>query len=194
MKIYTLIGGVNGVGKSSLSGVLTAEKSDLGTIVDPDKITAAGGGDKLKGGKASVTLINQCLEKGVNFTQESTLSGTLVLRTMRKARKLGYYIRLYYVGVNTSDESLERIRNRVRKGGHDIPEDDVLRRFAKRFDDVAKVLPYCDEARFFDNDNGFTEIGTYRRRDSDDITVTAADVPPWFSQLISFLKKQEGSA
>jgi predicted ABC-type ATPase len=51
MKTYTLIGGVNGVGKSSLSGVLSGESSDLGIIIDTDKITAELGGDKLAGGK-----------------------------------------------------------------------------------------------------------------------------------------------
>lgn len=40
MKIYTIIAGVNGVGKSSLTGVLVGETSDLGVIIDTDKITA----------------------------------------------------------------------------------------------------------------------------------------------------------
>jgi len=40
MKIYTIIGGVNGVGKSSLSGVLLNQRSDMGIIIDTDKITA----------------------------------------------------------------------------------------------------------------------------------------------------------
>ena len=46
MKIYTLIGGVNGAGKSSLTGSLRAERSDLGQIVDPDALTARCGGDE----------------------------------------------------------------------------------------------------------------------------------------------------
>lgn len=44
MKVFTLIGGVNGAGKSSLTGSLKAERTDLGVIVDPDKITAEMGG------------------------------------------------------------------------------------------------------------------------------------------------------
>ncbi|MBO6301477.1 MAG: hypothetical protein J6N15_03460 [Ruminiclostridium sp.] len=47
MKIYTIIGGVNGVGKSSLSGVLAGESPDLGIIIDTDKITAEHGGDRI---------------------------------------------------------------------------------------------------------------------------------------------------
>ena len=48
MKIYTIIAGVNGVGKSSLTGVLVGESSDLGVIVDADRITAELGGDKVE--------------------------------------------------------------------------------------------------------------------------------------------------
>ena len=153
MKIYTIIGGVNGVGKSSLSGVLSAESSDLGIIIDSDKITAEIGGDKIKGVKLAIKIIDDCLNKGINFTQETTLAGVRTIKTIQKARELDYYIRLYYVGVSSSDESIKRIKNRVEKGGHNIPTEDVERRYNKRFEDLAKVLPYCNEVRFFDNEN-----------------------------------------
>ena len=51
MKTYTIIGGVNGVGKSSLTGVLVGKTDDLGVIIDTDKLNAEYGGDRIKGGK-----------------------------------------------------------------------------------------------------------------------------------------------
>lgn len=48
MKIYTIIGGINGVGKSSFTGVLKGSRNDLGQIIDVDKITAQLGGDTLE--------------------------------------------------------------------------------------------------------------------------------------------------
>lgn len=126
MKKYTIIGGVNGAGKSSLTGVLKGECSDLGIIVDTDMITAKLGGEKIAGGKEAVRIISDCLDRGLNFTQETTLSGQRTLRTIISARERDYYIRLYYVGVGSADESLLRISNRVKKGGHDIPADDVI--------------------------------------------------------------------
>ena len=79
MKIYTIIGGVNGVGKSSLTGVLAAESNDLGVIIDTDKITAALGGDRIRGGKEAIKRINNSLKMGINLTQETTLSGSRTL-------------------------------------------------------------------------------------------------------------------
>lgn len=184
MNIYTIIGGVNGVGKSSLSGVLSAENTDLSIIIDTNKITAENGGDRIKGGRIAIERIENCLVKGFNFTQETTLSGVRTLKTIQKARKLNYFIRLYYVGVNSSAESISRIKNRVSKGGHDIPEKDVERRYSKRFEDLAKILPYCDEAIFFDNENGFAEKAEYK---NGSLITKGRKIPEWIKEFNEYL-------
>lgn len=180
MKKYTVIGGVNGVGKSSLTGVLCGIYSNLGIVVDTGSITARLGGDRIKGGKKAVEIIDGCLEKGVNFTQETTLSGKKTLRTVIRAKEKNYCIHLYYVGVNTAEESVLRIANRVKKGGHDIPERDVMRRFEKRFDDLERVLPYCDKVYFYDNENGFAEVGEYR---NGRVILSGEYVPDWIKRF-----------
>ena len=65
---------------------------------------------------------------------------------------------MYYVGLNSMEESINRIANRVRKGGHNIPSDDVKRRFDKRIKSLGSVLPLCDEVIFYDNENGFVKV------------------------------------
>ena len=180
MKLYTIIGGVNGCGKSSLTGALKAERSDLGLIIDVDKL-AAQLGSPVEGGKAAVRKIDECLDKGISFTQETTLSGARTERTIRRAKERGYTIRLYYIGLDTMEESLGRIANRVAKGGHDIPKEDVERRFQSRFADVLRVLPYCDEARFFDNDNGFVEVAEYR---NGELIPRVSNPPRWLLELM----------
>ncbi len=169
MKIYTIIGGVNGVGKSSLTGVLSAESNDLGIIVDTET-------DE----NAAFEHINKSIDMGVNFTQETTLSGVCTLNTIKKAIDHGYYIRLYYIGVDTAEESIKRIRNRVEKGGHNILPEDVMRRYNKRFDDLNAVLPYCSEVHLFDNENGFSEIGEYK---NGKLIFKTDRLPAWAEEL-----------
>lgn len=185
--MYTIIGGVNGVGKSSFTGVLKGQTNDLGTIVDVDKITAQCGGDTLAGGKVAVRLLDDCMEKGVSFTQETTLSGRRTVATAKKAREQGYYVRLYYIGLDTAEESLVRIENRVRKGGHNIAQDSVLRRFSDRYEAVAKVLPYCDHAEFYDNENGFVKIAEYR---NGELMCMGDSRPRWLVELCQYVKSQ----
>lgn len=148
MKCYTIIGGVNGVGKSSFTGSLKAQFLDLGTIIDVDKITFDCGNNAIEGAKKAIQKIEDCLNNGYSFTQETTLSGNKTAQTCKKAKESDFFIRLYYIGLNTETESIERIKNRVEKGGHNIPPETVKARFQNRFESLKKVLPYCDEAVF----------------------------------------------
>lgn len=184
MKQYTIIGGVNGVGKSSFTGVLKGSRTDLGIIIDVDQITAKLGAGALAGGKAALKKINECIDKGVSFTQETTLSGRKTEATAKRCQELGYRVQLFYIGLDTHTESLARIQNRVRRGGHNIPEDDVERRFAGRWEAVSKVLPYCDEAEFYDNDNGFVKVAEYR---NGELIPMGNHRPKWLLELMDYL-------
>ena len=184
MKTYTIVAGVNGAGKSSLTGVLRAQMTNLGKIVDVDKMIVKCGGNVIEGGKKSIELIDECLEKGICFTQETTLSGHRILNTVKQAIEKGYYIRLYYVGLNSVEESLVRIENRVKKGGHNIPDSDVKRRFNKRFEDLTAILQYCDEATFFDNENGFVAVAEYK---NGEILQKGSLKPKWLEELMEYM-------
>lgn len=185
MKTYTIIGGVNGVGKSSFTGVLKSRTTDLGVIVDVDKITAQAGGKSLEGGKRAIRMMEECLRDGVSFTQETTLSGHRPKVAAQRAREAGYYIRLYYIGLDTAEESKRRIANRVARGGHNIDTEDVDRRFLGRWEALRAVLPLCDEAAFYDNDNGFVEVAVYR---NGELILEGDHRPRWIGELDRFLK------
>lgn len=179
MKYYTIFGGVNGVGKTSFTGVLARTDSNLGVIIDTDKLIKAEVG-KISGGKSALGIISHCLEEGLSFSQETTLAGKRTLKTVQAAKNKGYYIRLFYVALSSAEESLLRIENRVRKGGHDIPREDVIRRFQNRFEDLVKILPCCDEVHFFDNENGFVFVGEYLKGK---VVTSGNYIPQWVINL-----------
>lgn len=158
MNNYIIIAGVNGTGKSSLRGVLEGQNVLLGHIIDADVIAKENNFDNIKAGKKAIEEINYCLENNISFTQETTLAGHRTVRTIKQARRQGYYITMYYVGLNSAEESLQRIANRVRKGGHNIPSDDVKRRFENRINSLGEVISLCDEVIFYDNENGFVKV------------------------------------
>lgn len=187
MKIYNIVGGVNGVGKSSLVGSLKSRLNDFGTIIDVDKINLKFNGNRLEGGKYAVQLINECIDKGITFTQETTLSGVRTEKTIAKAKANGYFIRLYYVGLDSAKESLLRIENRVKKGGHNIPSEDVIKRFEHRFEDLNRILPYCDIAYFYDNFNGYREVANYK---NGEIITLGSDTPKWMEDFLAYRKQK----
>ena len=166
VKIYTIVGGIEGVGKSSFLGALKEIDTAVGALLNSDQI-------------------NECIDKGVSFTQETTLSGRKTETTAQKVKELGYHVRLFYIGLDTASESLARIQNRVRRGGHDIPENDVERRFAGRWEAVAKILPYCDDAEFYDNDNGFVKVAEWR---NGELRTIGKHCPQWLQELMAYMQ------
>ena len=179
MKIYTMIGGVDGAGKTSLLGVLRAERTDLGHVADAGELPPSC--DPCNIEPPTAPQIASALASGVSFTLETTLSGEYPKSLCRKAKAAGYHIRLYYVGLNTPQESIQRIQNRAARGGRGTPEKVVEAGFSHRFEDILKVLPYCDEAKFFDNDNGFVLVAVYR---NGQILPVGEARPVWLTQLL----------
>jgi len=72
---------------------------------------------------------NAFVTNGQSFGFETTLSGRVYARRLREAKEKGYRICLYYLWIPIVGIALQRIRQRVKKGGHDVPSDDVRRRF-----------------------------------------------------------------
>ena len=185
MPIYTIIGGVNGSGKSSLTGSLKYQRSDLGRIIDVDKL-AKERESFIEGGKTALRLQNEYIRARISFTQETTLSGQRPVRTAKQAKAAGYTVRLFYVGISSAEEALQRIANRVRKGGHDIPAEDVFRRYQERYESLSAILPYIDEGTFFDNENGFVEVAEYR---NGELRCIGEYRPTWLKELLEYLNK-----
>lgn len=187
MNQYTLIAGVNGVGKSSLRGVLEGQGLVLGHIIDADYIAKVNNFDVIKAGKEAISEINDCLRRNVSFTQETTLAGKRIEKTLIQARKQGYYVLMFYIGIDSMEESLKRIENRVQKGGHNIPENDVKRRYTKRYDALKQVLPYCDEVIFYDNENGFVKVAGIK---NNKFYFVNGYKPKWLNELLKEIEMQ----
>lgn len=70
---------------------------------------------------------------------------------MAAARRAGYRVILHYVSVGSPNQALDRIRNRVALGGHDIPEVDVRRRFARSHANLPAAMAPADLTVLYDN-------------------------------------------
>jgi len=185
-KTYTIVAGINGTGKSSFTGAMKSINTFLGVVVDVDKIVAFNQVFPIEGEKMTHRFVQECLDEGIGFSQETTLSGNRTEATAVKAKALGYFVRLYYIGLDTPEECLKRISNRALRGGPAIGEVDVHRRFSERWKSLLRVLPLCDEAFFFDNDNGFVEVAEY----TDGALEVKGDYHPhWVLELAAYWKR-----
>ncbi len=118
--------------------------------------------DTIRAGRISVERINQHFLKGESFHQETTLCGKTILKNIRKAKELGYYVELHYVGVDTAEIAKERVRERVARGGHGIPEKDIERRYTESLQNLKVILPVCNLTACYDNTEYFRRFAIFR--------------------------------
>lgn len=96
--------------------------------------------------------VKERLSDGESFGFESTLSGKTWFNTLRKARLEGYEIVISFLFLDSVNKNLKRIKQRVRMGGHFIPDEDVLRRHPRCFLNFWNLYrPLCTRWYIFDN-------------------------------------------
>ena len=77
------------------------------------------------------------------------------MRLIRQLKRLGYKVHFFFLAVKTVDVALSRVRDRVLKGGHDIPETVIRRRFGRSIKNFfAEYRPLADSWYLFDNSGG----------------------------------------
>lgn len=153
-----VIAGVNGAGKSSIGG---ATFRGFGAdYYNPDEIAravmAANPGLKQMQANAAAwqqgrRLLERAIHEHLDFAFESTLGGNTIPGLLAEAASRGIEVRVWYVGLGSADAHIERVRQRVRLGGHDIPEDDIRRRYRHSRLNLIQLLPALTELRVYDN-------------------------------------------
>jgi len=83
----------------------------------------------IKAGRLMLDEIAGCAKRGESFAFETTLSGLGYLRHIRAWRQAGYHVSLFFLTLPSAEVAIARVAERVRQGGHDIPEDVIRRRF-----------------------------------------------------------------
>lgn len=134
-KKIIMIAGPNGAGKTTFARSFLPEEAQCPRFINADLIAAglspfAPETASLKAGRLMLDEIADCVRKGESFAFETTLSGLNYLARIRQWRKQGYHVSLFFLCLPDAETAIARVAERVRQGGHDIPEAVIRRRFA----------------------------------------------------------------
>jgi len=154
-----IIAGPNGAGKTTFARRFLPDYAKCFEFVNVDLI--AGGLSPfdperaaLRAGRIMLEQIHSLAERGLDFGFETTLSGKTYVRLLQGMKKGGYLIHIFFLWINDVELALERIKLRVRNGGHAIPEATVRRRFGRSLANFLRVYkPLADSWTIFDNVN-----------------------------------------
>lgn len=170
MKRILIIAGPNGAGKTTYAETYLEEggyrhfvNADLiAKGISPFDPDAAA----VRAGRVMLELLDDLVEQGESFAFETTLSGLTYVAKIRLWKSLEYEVRLLFVQLDSADLAVRRVSNRVREGGHNIPEEVIRRRFEagiKNFQDVYRDL--VDDWILVDNSGESAVIIERKRRD-----------------------------
>ncbi|GHV04184.1 hypothetical protein AGMMS50229_05000 [Campylobacterota bacterium] len=179
-----VVAGPNGAGKSSLS-LLRIFKNVF--IVNPDVIAVENSCSPIEAGKIAIAKRDELLHENQTFAIETTLTGNGEIKLMKDAKKLGYKVNLAYVGINSAEMSASRVASRVAKGGHNVPKEDILRRYDRSINNLPIAFEIADRAYIFDN--SYKKRHLLYKKNQRTEKITTQDLPTWAKETIKTLKE-----
>ncbi len=113
---------------------------------------------------------------------ETTLAGEGPLKTIRAAKKRGYFVRLIFIALDSPDRNIDRVSQRVSQGGHDVPDEDVRRRYERSLANAPEAIRLADEAKVYDNSG--TDAQKVIAARNGVITWHIPNPPAWVARII----------
>lgn len=157
VKNLYIISGCNGAGKTTASYTVLPEILGCKEFVNADEIARGLSpfnptSVAIEAGRLMLQRIEDLLTRDKSFSIETTLATRSYVNMVRRARSQGYRVSLLYFWLNSPQLAMRRVAERVSKGGHDIPEDTITRRYAAGIRNLFQLfVPLVDYWAVFDN-------------------------------------------
>lgn len=156
-KRIIIIAGPNGAGKTTFARSFLPEEAGLTRFINADAIASglaafAPETAAIRAGRLMLAEIDLCAQRGDSFAFETTLSGLSYLKRIAKWRAQGYRVSLFFLSLPNVETAIARVAERVRQGGHNIPENVICRRFANGRDNFQQhYRSAVDDWALYDN-------------------------------------------
>jgi predicted ABC-type ATPase len=157
--VVVVIAGPNGAGKSTSAARLLPEGLDISHFVNADVIAAGLSAHApeevaLEAGRIMLGRLDELAAQRQSFAFETTLSARTYARFLRRLQFEGYQVHLVYVWLEAPELAIKRVAERVRRGGHHIPDETVVRRyyrglknFKTLYSQIADSWILCDNSK-----------------------------------------------
>ena len=155
--IIYLIAGCNGAGKTTFAKSFLPHEAKCLNFLNADLIAQGiaplnARAAAIKAGRLLLAEFHEFVARHETFAFESTLSGTTYVRHLKAAKRQGFRLYVYYLWLPNPDMAIARVHDRVKLGGHDVPEADVRRRYPRSLQHfIRDYAPLADRWAVWDN-------------------------------------------
>jgi len=203
-----VLAGVNGAGKSSVGGEKI--RAAGAQYYNPDEVArqVKRSNPQLTQSQANAVawqngrlMLERAIREKKDFAFETTLGANTMPELLIQAAKVGFEIHIWYAGLASPEQHIARVRARVKRGGHDIPEQDIHRRFEHSRLNLIRLMPHLTSLRVFDNSlDADPEVGNQPvpqlilRVEQGAVITDAKDLvstPKWARPLVAAALKQK---
>jgi predicted ABC-type ATPase len=159
MPFLYVIAGCNGAGKTTASYTVLPEMLNCKEFVNADEIAKGlspfqPDSVAFEAGRIMLNRVKELISSKVDFAFETTLSTRSYRPLLIKAKTEGYKIVLIFFWLESIELAKERVRDRVSKGGHDIPIEVIERRYKRGLQNLFSFIPIVDDWIICDNSSG----------------------------------------
>ena len=163
------------------SGAQTSEALGLHIRENIFVLTVAAGIDSYTAATIADFLRQQLLAARQSFTFESVMSHRSKLDFLQLAAASGYRTYLYYIATETPAVNVDRVRNRVSKGGHGVATEKIVSRYGKSLNLLVETMRLVNRAYLFDNSG--EHIWWFAEYEPGQLTTIGAEIPAWFRRV-----------
>lgn len=159
-----IIAGPNGAGKTTASYTLLPEILHCVNFVNADEIARGLSPFSpetvdVQAARIMLDRIEELLSQKADFGIETTLATRSYVQLVRRAQASGYKVHLLFFYLETPEQAIQRVAQRVSNGGHGIPEEVIRRRFKRGIDNLLHLyLPICDSVTIWNNTKGEAQL------------------------------------
>lgn len=152
-----IISGCNGAGKTTASYTVLPEVLDCREFVNADEIARGlspfnSESVAIEAGRLMLSRIEELLERDESFSIETTLATKSYINLVRRAQAKGYNVKLLFFWLNSPGLAVQRVAERVAKGGHNIPMDVIRRRYVAGISNLFRLfMREVDYWEIYDN-------------------------------------------
>jgi predicted ABC-type ATPase len=150
-----MVAGPNGSGKTTLTRMLVERGVELGEYINPDDIARdLSGSDFERAARAQVIADRRraaCIAEKQSCSFETVMSHPSKVEILHQAREAGFFVQLFFVGIDDPRTNVERVALRVAQGGHSVPTERIAPRWFRSMGLLCDAIRASDDAYVFDN-------------------------------------------